>query len=173
MGTSDSKRPLRSDTDPYWLDNTLARMDKLCQRRQVRLTAQRRAVITLMLNAERAMSAYDLLDQLKTLEPNAKPPTIYRALDFLINQGFVHKVESINRYVLCSHFNDTHHVSILFICFHCQMIVERHSSVIEQELHTLANQNNFLNKYSVLEIQGACQNCQSSKRSIIDDTPNK
>ncbi len=63
-----------------------------------------------------AISAYDLLDLLREAEPQAKPPTVYRALDFLLEQGFVHKVESTNSYVLCHLFDRPHpYVSYVYL----------------------------------------------------------
>lgn len=79
----------------------LAQAEKLCAQRNVRLTPQRLEVLRLMSLQQGAISAYDLLDLLRETEPQAKPPTIYRALDFLLEQGFVHKVESTNSYVVC------------------------------------------------------------------------
>lgn len=79
----------------------LAQAEKLCAQRNVRLTPQRLEVLRLMSLQQGAISAYDLLDLLRESELQAKPPTVYRALDFLLEQGFVHKVESTNSYVLC------------------------------------------------------------------------
>ena len=76
----------------------LAQAEKICAQRNVRLTPQRLEVLRLMSLQDGAISAYDLLDLLREAEPQAKPPTVYRALDFLLEQGFVHKVES----VICS-----------------------------------------------------------------------
>ena len=72
----------------------LAHAEKLCAQRGVRLTPQRLEVLRLMSLQQGAISAYDLLDLLRDKEPQAKPPTVYRALEFLLEQGFVHKVES-------------------------------------------------------------------------------
>lgn len=70
----------------------LAQADKICAQRNVRLTPQRLEVLRLMSLQDGAISAYDLLDLLREAEPQAKPPTVYRALDFLLEQGFVHKI---------------------------------------------------------------------------------
>lgn len=144
-------------------EHALVTIEKLCIKRGIRLTPQRKTVVALMLKANKAMSAYDLLDQLKELEPQAKPPTIYRALDFLMEQGFIHKVESINGYIICPHFDDPSHISILFICDKCQSITEEHSSVIEEQLQALADQNKFMVQHSVLEIHGTCRQCKTKK----------
>lgn len=85
----------------------------------MRLTPQRPEVLRLMSLQDGAISAYDLLDLLREAEPQAKPPTVYRALDFLLEQGFVHKVESTNSYVLCHLFDQPTHTSAMFICDRC------------------------------------------------------
>lgn len=149
----------RSKNTCKCLEHTMDKVDYLCKTRNIRLTPQRRNVIELMLHADKAMSAYDLLDQLKQIEPQAKPPTIYRALDFLMEHGFVHKVESLNNYILCPHFDDTKHVSILFICNHCHSIIEEHASSIEKELQRLADNHHFSTRHSILEIHGTCNRC--------------
>ena len=138
----------------------IEKVETLCKKRGIKLTTQRKTVLNIMLKANRAMSAYDLLDLLKVSEPQAKPPTIYRALEFLLEQGFIHKVESTNCYIICPHFHDPQHISILFICDNCQQIIEKHSENIESQLKLLATQSEFLIKHSVLEIHGICHSCQ-------------
>lgn len=138
----------------------IEKIETLCKKRGIKLTTQRHTVLDIMLTANKAMSAYDLLDLLKVSEPQAKPPTIYRALEFLLEQGFIHKVESSNSYIVCPHFQDPDHLSILFICDKCRQIFEKHSANIEQQLKQLAQQSQFLIKHSVLEIHGVCQSCQ-------------
>lgn len=102
----------------------LAQAEKLCAQRNVRLTPQRLEVLRLMSLQQGAISAYDLLDLLRESEPQAKPPTVYRALDFLLEQGFVHKVESTNSYVLCHLFDQPTHTSAMFICDRCGVVKE-------------------------------------------------
>ena len=102
----------------------LAQAEKLCAQRNVRLTPQRLEVLRLMSLQQGAISAYDLLDLLRESEPQAKPPTVYRALDFLLEQGFVHKVESTNSYVLCHLFDQPTHTSAMFICDRCGGVKE-------------------------------------------------
>lgn len=138
----------------------IEKIETICKKRNIKLTTQRRTVLDIMFTANKAMSAYDLLDLLKVSEPQAKPPTIYRALEFLLEQGFIHKVESSNSYIICPHFHDPEHISILFICDKCQQIIEKHSADIEKQLKQLAQQSIFLIKHSVLEIHGLCQQCQ-------------
>jgi Fur family zinc uptake transcriptional regulator len=101
----------------------LAQAEKLCAQRNVRLTPQRLEVLRLMSLQQGAISAYDLLDLLARKRA-AKPPTVYRALDFLLEQGFVHKVESTNSYVLCHLFDQPTHTSAMFICDRCGVVKE-------------------------------------------------
>lgn len=142
-------------------NSLISKIEAICKKRDVKLTPQRKTVLDIMLTANKAMSAYDLLDLLKEHEPQAKPPTIYRALEFLLEQGFIHKVESVNSYIVCPDFDDLDHISILFICDRCKKIIEKHSSDIEKNLKKLAEQSEFLIRHSVLEIHGLCQACQA------------
>ncbi|AUH02287.1 zinc uptake transcriptional repressor Zur [Pectobacteriaceae bacterium CE70] len=138
----------------------LALAEQLCQQRCVRLTPQRQEVLRLMAQQPGAISAYDLLDLLRVSEPQAKPPTVYRALDFLLEQGFIHRVESTNSYVLCHHFEEHNHTSALFICDRCGQVTERQTVGVEENLQQLAKQSDFILRHSVVEAHGLCSACQ-------------
>ncbi|GKX61331.1 zinc uptake transcriptional repressor Zur [Leminorella grimontii] len=137
----------------------LAKVQKLCEQRAVRLTPQRQLVLQLMAEQPNAISAYDLLDLLRESEPQAKPPTVYRALDFLLEQGFIHKIESTNSYVVCHHVGEPLHTSALFICDSCGLVAEHHAEGIDRLLKTLADESNFTIQHSVLETHGTCGQC--------------
>ncbi|NUU68495.1 zinc uptake transcriptional repressor Zur [Enterobacteriaceae bacterium BIT-l23] len=139
--------------------DVLARAEKLCQQRNVRLTPQRLEVLRLMTLQDSSISAYDLLDLLKASEPQAKPPTVYRALDFLLEQGFVHKVESTNSYVLCHHFDEPMHTSAMFICDRCGSVKEESAEGVEEIMHKLAAGNGFALHHNVIEAHGLCAPC--------------
>ncbi|WP_058912426.1 zinc uptake transcriptional repressor Zur [Entomohabitans teleogrylli] len=139
--------------------NVLARAEKLCQQRNVRMTPQRQEVLRLMTLQEGAISAYDLLDLLRATEPQAKPPTVYRALDFLLEQGFVHKVESTNSYVVCHHFDQPTHTSALFICDRCGAVKEECAQGVEEIMHHLASGMGFTLHHNVIEAHGLCAPC--------------
>lgn len=138
----------------------LSQAEKLCQKRNVRLTPQRLEVLRLMTQQPGAISAYDLLDLLRISEPQAKPPTVYRALDFLLEQGFIHRVESANSYVLCHHFEEPSHTSALFICDRCGLVTEKTTDGIEERLAKLAVESGFELRHSVVEAHGLCGNCK-------------
>ncbi|ANI30344.1 zinc uptake transcriptional repressor [Yersinia entomophaga] len=140
-------------------EKLLAQAESLCKQRNVRLTPQRLEVLRLMAQQPGAISAYDLLDLLRVSEPQAKPPTVYRALDFLLEQGFIHKVESANSYVLCHHFEEPLHTSALFICDRCGLVTEKTTVGIEEALALLAKQSGFALRHSVVEAHGLCATC--------------
>lgn len=142
-------------------------IESVCKKRNVKLTNQRKIVLAIMVKTARAMSAYDLLDLLKIEEPKAKPPTIYRALEFLLEQGFIHKVESSNCYIICPYFCRPNHVSILFICDNCKQILERNDAQIEDCLNLLAQQNQFQSKHSIIEIHGTCSSCHLTDQKLM------
>ncbi|MEG3132779.1 zinc uptake transcriptional repressor Zur [Rouxiella sp. T17] len=140
-------------------ENILIQAERLCQQRSVRLTPQRLEVLRLMTEQPGAISAYDLLDLLRKTEPQAKPPTVYRALDFLLEQGFIHRVESANSYVVCHHFEEPSHTSALYICDRCGLVTEKTTDGIEERLGKLAKESGFVLRHSVVEAHGLCADC--------------
>lgn len=140
-------------------ENILGQAERLCQQRSVRMTPQRLEVLRLMSEQTGAISAYDLLDLLRASEPQAKPPTIYRALDFLLEQGFIHRVESTNSYVVCHHFEEPAHTSAMLICDRCGTVAEQHAKGMEAVLAELAARGGFTLRHSIIEAHGLCASC--------------
>ena len=87
-------------------------------RDEQRMTAPRRRVLELLLQAGQPVKAYDLISAFGDSGEPAKPPTVYRALDFLEKQGFVHRIESLNAFVACREGERTHAAAFL-ICDCC------------------------------------------------------
>lgn len=139
--------------------NLLIQAEQLCRQRKVRLTPQRLEVLRLMSQQRGAISAYNLLDLLRIAEPQAKPPTVYRALDFLLDQGFIHRVESANSYILCHHFSKPIHTSAMFICNRCKQVTERATKRVEKTIQNLAQELGFTLHHSVVEAHGICISC--------------
>lgn len=139
----------------------IKQLEAICSDRGVRLTPQRRLVFELINKNKKASSAYELLEQLKQVEPQAKPPTVYRALDFLLEQGFIHRVESTNSFVSCCSFGEHKHFSHLLICDKCGNVVE----LQDDNLIALLNKNieNYQFQFSnhVIESHGVCKSCTS------------
>jgi Fur family zinc uptake transcriptional regulator len=118
-------------------------------------------VFELICSNNSASSAYELLEQLKESEPQAKPPTVYRALDFLLEQGFIHKVESENSFIFCNSCGTNKHHSQLLICDQCGNVIELQDDSLVNLLAHNAEQHGFQITNHVIETHGTCQKCLS------------
>lgn len=141
----------------------ITEVEERCRQRGLRLTPTRRRVLELVLSAEGPVKAYDLLDQLKAEQPNAAPPTIYRALEFLLDNHFIHRLESLNAFVSCFHPAESHQGQFL-ICDACQTVTEIHDAGLSRRLREAAEDEDFHPSRQVLEIYGLCGSCQGSQR---------
>ena len=137
-------------------------VEAACAARGLRLTPLRAQVLGLVAAADRPVKAYDLLEQMKTATGNAAPPTVYRALDFLLEQGFIHRLASINAYVGCHHPNVRHSVPFL-ICDGCQAAIELEDERIAGLLEERALALGFETRAQTLEVHGLCAACRSQK----------
>ncbi|EIY9463083.1 zinc uptake transcriptional repressor Zur [Vibrio vulnificus] len=144
------------------LDQTLVeQIEGICSARGVRLTPQRKRVFELICSNSRASSAYELLEQLKESEPQAKPPTVYRALEFLMEQGFIHRVESTNSFISCCSCNANQHFFQLLICDKCGDVVELQDDTLISLLANNAEKYGFKLTNQVVETHGTCKTCLS------------
>ncbi|HPW34087.1 MAG TPA: transcriptional repressor, partial [Arenimonas sp.] len=112
-------------------------VEQACEERGLRLTPLRAQALALIAAETKPIKAYDLLDKMKTEKGNAAPPTVYRALDFLLEQGFIHRLASINAFVSCHHPQVEHSVPFL-ICDKCQNAVEMEDDGVSAMLETQA-----------------------------------
>ncbi|MBA2814092.1 zinc uptake transcriptional repressor Zur [Candidatus Pantoea persica] len=140
-------------------EQIMTQAEKLCLQRGVRLTTQRAEVLRLMAMQHGSISAYDLLGRLRASEPQAKPPTVYRALDFLLKQGFIHRVELNNSYVVCHHFEAPAHTSVMLVCDRCAAVTEKQAQGVEKIIGSLAGEVQFTLRHSVIEAHGLCVAC--------------
>jgi len=138
----------------------LERADVLCRDRGARLTDQRRRVLEILTDLSRPVGAYELLDRLKTGLPGATPPTVYRALAFLLAEGLVHKLESLNAYVGCPHPGEPHRSQFL-ICRQCGEVREMEDAAVERSLCSLLDAEGFSPERRVVEITGCCARCRT------------
>ncbi|GJA09805.1 hypothetical protein KAM483_20400 [Aeromonas caviae] len=102
-----------------------------------------------------------MLAQLQQTEAHAKPPTVYRALDFLLEQGFAHKVESLNAFIFCCHFDHAHPMQLL-ICDRCGEVVELHDPAIDGAFSEQAHQHGFTITNKTIEAHGQCARCSAT-----------
>ncbi len=134
---------------------------QICIDRELRFTPIRRQVLSLIWENHRASKAYDLLNTLKLDEKPAQPPTIYRALDFLLENGFVHKINSLNAYIGCTH-PLKHHQCYFLICSNCNEIKECCSDDLNSVITQTTQLHHFTLSSTTLEIMGKCQQCIKS-----------
>lgn len=133
-------------------------VETACHERDLRLTPLRREVLSLLADAHKPVKAYELLDQLRDTHDNAAPPTVYRALDFLLEQGFIHKLESINAFVSCPHPAESHQVPFL-ICDECASAIEICDERVADLIEAQAAQLGFRPRAQTLEVHGVCKHC--------------
>jgi Fur family zinc uptake transcriptional regulator len=136
--------------------------EQLCTHRGVRLTPIRRKVLELVWASHQAVKAYDLLDRIKPFEVAAKPATVYRALDFLIEQGLIHRVESLNAFIGCNCSEQQQHELLLLICNRCHEIEERPALAVMDAVSQEIAQAGFVVHHKTIEIHGLCQQCANS-----------
>jgi Fur family transcriptional regulator, zinc uptake regulator len=133
--------------------------ERLCIDRGVQLTPIRHQVLGLIWESHKAVKAYELLDRIKPMQAAAKPATIYRALDFLIEQGLIHRVESLNAFIGCS-CSEYQHEQLLLICNKCLEVEERSATNVMSALTLEIQQAKFTAHSKALEIHGVCAKCR-------------
>lgn len=135
--------------------------EQLCRARGAQLTPIRRKVLELIWDSHKAVKAYDLLDQLRPSNDAAKPATVYRALDFLLEQGLIHRVESLNAFVGC-HRSGAQHDQLLLICTSCHEVDELDALDVLSALNAELQMVGFHPQRKTLEIHGLCKNCDAA-----------
>ncbi len=132
-----------------------------CESKGARFTHLREKVYEILLGKEGSVGAYDLLDELKRTEESAKPATVYRTLDFLMEFGLIHRLESTNAFVACHHFDCNHPVQFL-ICDQCGEVKEIQSSGLKETLDKQAEAHGFKVSKQTIEAHGTCAACQAA-----------
>jgi len=132
-----------------------------CGVRGNRLTPVRQSVLKLIWGNHEPVKAYDILQDLQKEQKRASPPTVYRALNFLLQEGLIHKIESMNAYVGCGKPGHSDSGQFL-ICNDCGDIAELYDPKLVALIAKNANQIGFEIKNQVIEIKGSCSNCQAS-----------
>ncbi len=140
------------------LQSALKAAKQHCDNSGQRLTPLRKRVLELVWENHEPVKAYDILDKLKQDKSSSAPPTVYRALDFLQEQGLVHKIESLNAYVGCGKPDEIHSSQFL-ICYKCGSVAELDNSEIRKLLQINADKFGFRIDEEMIEIKGHCQEC--------------
>jgi Fur family zinc uptake transcriptional regulator len=133
-----------------------------CRERGEKLTPIRRKVLELLLNSGRATKAYSLLDDMRQIHPGSAPPTVYRALDFLLSAGLVHRIESINAFTVCHDLTHCQH-GVLVVCQQCGDVTELHQPKLRQALVAQIEDAGYRLASDEIELKGLCAACQAAE----------
>ena len=128
----------------------------VCETRKLRLTLRRRQVLEILLASHQPLGAYDILAELNLSERIA-PPIVYRALEFLLAEGLIHRIESRNAFISCVHPGHQSAAQFL-ICRDCEQVAELENG--DSGLLAQADTLGFAVDHSVVEITGVCAQCQ-------------
>ncbi len=142
--------------------DAIAHAEQVCEGRAQKLTPIRRAVLEALLSSHRPLGAYEVIDQLAARRARPAPITIYRALEFLMANGLVHRIESRNAYLACAHDHDAASMVAFLICERCGSVGEIVAGAATQSLNDAARRTGFAPKLSVVEITGICAHCQAA-----------
>lgn len=136
-----------------------AAVEAACATRRLRLTPARAHVLETLLASHRAMTAYELLDGLAAAGLGAQPPVVYRALEFLTANGFVHRIERLGAYAACTHGAGVHNAAFL-ICRDCRRVAETPLARPLRGLAAEASAAGFAIERTVVEAEGLCARCR-------------
>jgi Fur family zinc uptake transcriptional regulator len=142
----------------------IARAERTCERRGSKLTGQRREILASVAQSHSAVGAYDIIERMAEHGPRPAPITVYRALDFLLAHGLVHKIESRNAFVACSHSHEGQPAALL-ICETCGTVAELDAAEAFSSLSRMAFAQDFQPKTIIAEIIGQCASCMARSSS--------
>ncbi|AOB33072.1 hypothetical protein AKI39_23435 [Bordetella sp. H567] len=158
-----------SSTRPTHPDSIGAQLDvaeTLCAQRGRRLTPIRRKVLELLLRHGRSVKAYDLLEAMRAVHPGAAPPTVYRALDFLMDEGLIHRLDAVNAWIACHDAGGARH-DLLVVCTGCGAVAELSDPAMSRQLEERVARTGFALNSHETEIRALCPACQQ-KRAAND-----
>lgn len=154
-----SALPYRPHNHDACVHEALADARRICQARQARLTPTRERVLELIWQSHKPLGAYDLLGLLAEDGHNAAPPTVYRALDFLLQNGLVHRIASLNAFVGCAHIGEHHH-GLFLICRVCRNVLELDDPAVSEALNQASRAQAFSPEDTTVEVAGLCPACR-------------
>lgn len=135
----------------------LERAKQYCEAGKHRFTQPRERVITVLSNATEPMGAYQILEKLAEGQGKTSPPTVYRAIEFWMLHGFIHRVQSMNAYIACCE-HDHHENFCIFICDNCNDVIEMKMN-LPAPVSADAKKKHLTISSSNTEIHGSCNQC--------------
>ena len=140
---------------------TLKRAEAVAQDRGARLTPVRKRALEILLEAHRAMGAYEVLDRLSEEGFGKQPPVAYRALEFLVENGLAHRIRRLNAFTACMHPGESH-APVFLICSTCNSVLEAAADPVRAALNEAAQAHGFAIERANIEAVGFCPACAES-----------
>ncbi len=159
MNAGDTNFPAPGHDHRDCVNSALLGAERHCAREGLRLTPLRRRVLELIWRSHRPSGAYELLEQLTAEGRRPSPPTVYRALEFLLRHSLVHRVSSRNAFVGCS-CPGHRHMAQIFLCDHCGVAVEQTDPALNRRIRHTARDMQFRLRGQTVELSGLCVRCQ-------------
>lgn len=163
----------RQALNPPRLEALLAQAEQVCTHRGARLTKQRREVLELVLSAGEPIGAYALLDRMRARGGSPQPPTIYRALDFLLSHGLVHRVERLQAFIGCADAAPHEHPAQFLLCRQCGRAEELEDRTIAAALAAAAARRGFVPHRATVELEGVCEACAPTGSDTGDNSTSR
>lgn len=157
MKSIDSKRHGKHD-HKRCVSRAVADAEKVCAVRDAQLTAIRRRVLELVWDSHEPVGAYDILAKLSREREKTAPPTVYRALEFLIDVGLVHRIDSLNAFLGCPE-PTREHVAQFLVCRSCHHVSEIEAPAVQRAIEKESRRTGFTIEAGSLEIKGLCKDC--------------
>ena len=147
------------------VDTALAEAERVCRANGANLTTLRKRVLEIVWSGHQPLGAYDILATLSSEGRRAAPPTVYRALEFLLEHGLVHRLASLNAYVGCSSPGHGGQGQFL-ICQQCGDAMEIAAATISQAIEQAARRHGFVADAHTVEVTGLCPNCATPATAV-------
>lgn len=152
-------------TGPDRLEAQLDTAHALCEARGKRLTPIRRRVLEILLRQGRSVKAYELLELIRDVQQAAAPPTVYRALDFLVEEGLVHRLDAINAWTACHDAGGEPH-DLLVVCTRCGAVAELSDPALSRRLADKVSQAGFRLSGHETELRALCGACERGHEHV-------
>lgn len=140
------------------MENSIQEAEQYCQENGLNFTPVRRKVLEILLQKNTAIGAYEILDLLREAGFKNQPPVAYRALDFLVQNGFAHKIEQLNSFIGCTHPGKDHSPAFM-ICRKCDSVSEEEALTRDFSVSQIGLKTGFTVEKAVIEAKGLCHSC--------------
>ena len=148
------------------ISEAITAADLLCEKEGLTFTPLRRKVLELVWSSHGSITAYELLEGLRETGRKAAPPTVYRALEFLLENGLIHRIESLNAYVGCGDPKRRHGGQFL-ICQNCKTVAELDDNAIARAVISRADSMGFTVHQQTVEVIGKCAECAAGSEKAL------